>query len=190
MQEGWAAFMGAIVGSAITSVVALGAMAYQHSKLREEHIQDILIQERIEKYKKINSLLFELWWNLPLPQISLKKLNSELIQKQIENIKEYMYHNSLFLGPKVQYIFWKHFGELEKWCLQLRHHSGKEMSSKCPDFENKLKNTLDNLLNCTRTAMLKDLSISGFENFSSEEVRSLYRKGIEKINNYFKKDNK
>jgi len=77
MQEGWAAFMGAIVGSAITSVVGLGAMAYQHSKLREEHIQDILIQERIEKYKKINSLLFELWWNLPLPLISLKKLNSE-----------------------------------------------------------------------------------------------------------------
>ncbi len=189
MQEGWAAFMGAIAGSTITALVALRTMAYQHSKLREEHIQDILLQERVEKYKKVNGLLFELWWSLPLPQISLKKLNSELIQKQIANTKEYIYRNSLFLGPKVQYIFWKHFGELEKWCLRLRHHSGKEMNSECPDFEDKLKKTLDNLLNYTRTAMLKDLSISGFENFSSEEVRSLYRKGIEKINNYFKKDN-
>jgi len=189
MQEGWAAFMGAIVGSIISSLTTLRVIAYQYSKLREKHIQDILIQDRIEIYKKINGFIFELWKDLPLPQVPLKIFYSEQIQEQIANIKVYVSHNSLFLGPKVQYIFWKHFGELEKWCLQLRHHSGKEMSSECPDFEDKLKKTLDNLLNCTRTAMLKDLSVSGFENFSSEEVRSLYRKGIEKINNYFKKDN-
>lgn len=187
MQEGWAAFMGAIAGSFITAVVALKTMAYQHSKLREEHIQDILIQERIEKYKKINSLIFKVWWDLPLPQISLKELNSELIQKQIADIKEYTNLNSLFLGAKVQYIFWEHFGELEKWCRLLEHHSEKELRSKCPDFEDKLKKTLDNLLNSTRSAMLKDLSISGFEAFSFDEVRALYKKGIIKINNYFKK---
>lgn len=33
--------------------------------------------------------------------------------------------------------------------------------------------------------MLKDLSISGFEAFSFDEVRALYKKGIIKINNYF-----
>jgi hypothetical protein len=189
MQEGWAAFMGAIAGSAITAAVALKTIAYQHSKLREEHIQDILIQERVEKYKEINSLLFKLWWYLPLPQISLRKLYSAAIQKQIANTKEYINHNSLFLGPKVQYVFWEYFSELEKWCRLLKHYSEKELNSKCPNFEDKLKKTLDNLFNCTRAAMLEDLSISGFEIFSSDEVRSLYKKGIRKINNYFKKGN-
>ena len=188
MQEGWAAFMGAIAGSAITAAVTLKTMAYQHSKLREEHIQDILIRERVEKYKEINSLLFKLWWGLPLPQINLRELNSALIQKQIANIKEYMNHNSLFLGPKVQYIFWEHFSELEKWCRLLKHYSEKELNSKCPNFEDKLKKTLDNLLNCTREAMLEDLSISGFDIFSSEEIRTSYKKGIEKVKNYFKKE--
>lgn len=187
MQEGWAAFMGVIIGSFITSIATIATIAYQHSKLREEHTQDILIQERIEKYKKINSLLFELWWNLPIPLISLKEFNSETTRKQIESIKEYMYHNSLFIEPNVQYTFWKYFGELEKWCQQLRLYSEKEIFSKFPDFEEKLKETLDNLINCTRTAILKDLNVSGFENFSSKEVRSLYRQGIDKINSLLKK---
>jgi len=190
MQEGWVAFMGAIAGSAITAIVALKTMAYQHSKLREENIQDILIQERIEKYKEINSLLFKLWWDLPLPQINLRELNSTSIQNQIANTKEYVNHNSLFLGPKVQYVFWEYFSELEKWCRLLGLYSEKELNSICPNFENKLKKTLDDLFNCTGAAMLEDLSISGFEIFSSEEIRTAYKKGIEKVENYFKKDDK
>lgn len=188
MQEGWAAFIGAIAGSTIIAVVTLKNMAYQHSKLREEHIQDILIRERVEKYKEINSLLFKLWWDLPLPQISLRELNSASIQKQIANTKEYIYHNSLFLGPKVQYVFWEYFSELEKWCRLLGLYSEKKLNSKCPNFENKLKKTLDNLFNCTRAAMLEDLSISGFNIFSSEEIRTSYKKGIEKVKNYFKEE--
>jgi len=188
MQEGWAAFMGAIAGSTITAVVTLKTIAYQHSKLREEHIQDILILERVEKYKEINSLLFKLWWDLPLPQISLRELNSESIQNQIKNTKEYINHNSLFLGPKVQYAFWEYFSELEKWCRLLKNHSEKELYSKCPNFEDKIKETLNNLFNCTRAAMLEDLSISGFEIFSSEEIRTSYKKGIEKVKNYFKEE--
>lgn len=190
MQEGWAAFGGAIAGSAITAIVALKTMAYQHSKLREEHIQDILIQERIEKYKEINSLLFKLWWDLPLPQINLKKLNSKSIQKQIAKTKEYINHNSLFIGPKVQCVFWEYFSELEKWCRLLGLYSEEELNSICPKFENKIEKTLDNLFNCTGEAMLEDLSVSGFKIFSSEEIRASYKKGIEKVENYLKKDNK
>lgn len=190
MGEGWAAFMGAIAGSVITALVALKTMAYQHFKLREEHVQDILIQERIEKYKEINSLLFKLWWDLPLPQINLKKLNSPLIQKQIATTKEYVNHNSLFLGPKVQGVFWEYFSELEKWCRLLEHYSEKELNSLCSNFENELKKTLDNLFNCTGAAMLEDLSISGFKIFSSEEIRTAYKKGIENVANYVKKDTK
>lgn len=43
MQEGWAAFMGVIIGSIISYLAVLSAKVYQHSKFREEHIQDILI---------------------------------------------------------------------------------------------------------------------------------------------------
>ena len=189
MQEGWAAFMGAIVGSIISSLTTLRVIAYQHSKLREKHIQDILIQDRIEIYKKINGFIFELWKDLPLPQVPLKIFYSEQIQEQIANIKVYVSHNSLFLGPKVQQTFWEHFSKLEKWCRMLKNHSENELMSKCPDFEDKLKETLDNLLNCTRTAILEDLNILGFKNFSSQEKKALYKKSIEEINNYFKENN-
>lgn len=189
MQEGWAAFMGAIVGSIISSLTTLRVIAYQHSKLREKHIQDILIQDRIEIYKKINGFIFELWKDLPLPQVSLKKFYSKQIQERMANIKVYVSHNSLFLEPNVQQIFWEHFSKLEKWCRKLKHHSEHELRSECPDFEDKLKETLDNLLNCTRTAILEDLNILGFKNFSSKEKKALYKKSIEEINNYFKESN-
>lgn len=119
----------------------------------------------------------------------MEKLYSDQIQEQIANIKVYVSHNSFFLEPKVQQIFWEHFSKLEKWCRKLKDYSEHDLKSECPDFEDKIKETLDNLLNCTRTAMLEDLDILGFKNFSSQEKKALYKKSIEEINNYFKENN-
>lgn len=181
MPEGWETVIGIIIGAILTGLAIFLNSVYQHSKFREKHIQDILICERIDKYKELNILLTKLWWDLPFPQIALKELNSISTKKRLEKIKEYVIANSLFFVPKVQYVFWEYFGEFQKWCSKVSHCNETELFKKCPSFEEKIKETLENLLSCTRQAMIEDLKIHGFKTFSFKEIRSSYKKGIKRV---------
>jgi len=211
MTPGWAAFLGAVVGGSITGVFLLVADWFKHRRLRQEHVQDMLIGERIKAYDELSYCLTQLWWDLPLIQIGLEPLRwpkdrrvspkffesakreevkreEDLAKKthdRLEELREFMHAHTIILAPRVQCVFWEAFAEFIAWRTRLSTWRDGDLDKLCPNYFEKVQEALNGLRDRTNEAIAQDLAIEGFEVPTSDQLDALGRRGREKVERYF-----
>lgn len=211
MTLGWAAFLGAALGSTITGLSLLIADLFKHRRLRQERVQGMLISERIKAYDELTYRLTQLWWDLPLTQTGLEPLRwpkdrqvspnffnnakseevkrekdlAEKTDQRLEELKEFIHAHTIILAPKVQYVFWEAFAEFSAWRTKLSTQRNGDLDELCPNYFTKVQEALNGLRDRTNEAIAQDLAVQGFNVPTSDQLDASRRRGRERVERYF-----
>lgn len=212
MSTGWAAFLGVIIGSAISGISLILTDWFKYCRKRKELIQDILVPKKIESYNKLLDMAIELRDELPLYQTGIEVLRwpknrrtspeffknkkdmnlkeeknyAEKIYQKIEELRKFMLNRIVILAKDVQLVFWEHFSEFVTWRNRFRTNTNEQLNEKDPDYLEHCFNSLNVLLENTKKAIVKDLNIQEFEFPSIKELNNSRQKGINKVIHYLK----
>ena len=207
MSPGWAAFLGVIIGSAISGVSLILTDWFKYCRKRKELIQDILVPKKIESYNKLLDMAIELRDELPLYQTGIEVLrwpkdkrispifikneednnlkeeknDAKKIYQKIEELRKFMLNHVVILAKDVQLVFWEHFSEFVSWRNRFRIYTDEQLNEMNPDHLEKCFNSLNVLLENTKKAIVKDLNIQEFEFPSMEELKNSRQKGVNKV---------
>lgn len=211
MTPGWAAFLGVVVGSIITSISLFVADWFKHRRLRQERVQDMLIGERIKAYDELTYRLTQLWWDLPLIQTGLEPLRwlkdkrvspnffnnaksekvkrekdlAEKTHQRLEELKKFMHAHTIILAPRVQCVFWEAFAEFSAWRTKLSTRRNGDLDKLCPNYFAKIQEALNGLRDRTNEAIAQDLAIQGFNVPTSDQLDASRRRGRKRVERYF-----
>lgn len=207
MSPGWAAFLGVIIGSAISGVSLILTDWFKYCRKRKELIQDILVPKKIESYNKLLDMAIELRDELPLYQTGIEVLrwpkdkrispifikneednnlkeeknDAKKIYQKIEELRKFMLNHVVILAKDVQLVFWEHFSEFVSWRNRFRIYTDEQLNEMDPDHLEKCFNSLNVLLENTKKAIVEDLNIQEFEFPSMEELKNSRQKGVNKV---------
>ena len=207
MSPGWAAFLGVIIGSAISGVSLILTDWFKYCRKRKELIQDILVPKKIESYNKLLDMAIELRDELPLYQTGIEVLrwpkdkrispifikneednnlkeeknDAKKIYQKIEELRKFMLNHVVILAKDVQLVFWEHFSEFVSWRNRFRIYTDEQLNEMNPDHLEKCFNSLNVLLENTKKAIVEDLNIQEFEFPSMEELKNSRQKGVNKV---------
>jgi len=211
MTSGWAAFLGAIVGSAISGGVLLAAEWLRHRRRRKEAVQDRLLEKRLAAYADLAKRLTELRWELPLVQYGVEPLRwgkdrrispqffedagdtleqdkslARMTCERLDWLREFVLAQALILAPEVQIAFWEAFGEFDAWRSKVQIMSDRQLGELCGDYTSRIDDALTRLREGPLAAMIKDLGVSGFGFAGSEEVRQAWEQGRGRVKEVLK----
>ena len=207
MSPGWAAFLGVIIGSAISGVSLILTDWFKYCRKRKELIQDILVPKKIESYNKLLDMAIELRDELPLYQTGIEVLrwpkdkrispkysknegdknlkkekdDAKKIYQKIEELRKFMLNHVVILAKDVQLVFWEHFSEFVSWRNRFGIYTDEQLNEMDPDHLEKCFNSLNVLLENTKKAIVEDLNIQEFEFPSMEELKNSRQKGVNKV---------
>lgn len=194
--------IGVVIGSFITFFIDYK----KHQWKRGEKIQELFIIEKMNIYKELINLLAELRYNIPLvqlgeevlrfpkdkrisPEFCKSKLDDDIkeqlriardIDERIEQLKEYVQKNSLFLSKNVKIIFWSNFYRLLSWKNRVNNKNDKELAREYPNFFDDINKTLDNLLDQTKEQIYKDLNNNSDDILPIKELNEIKHSNLVK----------
>ncbi len=171
--------------------------------MRREHVQDILIEDRVRAYKQLAGRLFDLWWDVPLLQTGLEPLRwpknvrlspdfyddaragelseqkalAQRTNERLEQLKAFVHSNSLVLTPSVQKEFWEAYDEFMLWRIRVGTRDEREMM---PHFL-EIQAAFDNLRARPCEAIMKDLGTEGFGIVGAEALKDIRVKASQRV---------
>jgi hypothetical protein len=188
VDTAWVGVVGAAVGGIIGVSGSLLVETLRHRRFGKERRWEILTRERIESYKELWHRIHELWWNVPerasidplMPFCGQcispeSKALREITNKRVEELKEFVWANSLVLSGSVQRIFWDKYLEFYK----IRNNSllstyPSQTVEERVKYDESLRSSFDAVRDDVYESIVNDLSLVGFKDFLSiNEVKKI-----------------
>jgi hypothetical protein len=204
VPPGLAALLGLALGGGLPFVRDY----LRHRRLGKERVQDALLAERVEAYKRIMQELNHIRRQVGLLQIegieglrSPKKLKispefftddgksdgemqaraveARRLHDQLRGLPGMMNSYLVVCGPQVLKDFFKAWGDFYSWHVLIQGRDDSQMEAEYPGCTSEIQAAFDRLTLDTQASIAADWGVRGFAAPEPGELRMAYEQGVE-----------